>query len=282
MSLSVLTFNHSPPLQTLSINTGGEYSTYSNPAFLQSIFALPCAWDTQSYLRVPDDSTIISIMGNCFVDQNGIVTQPTVDQKTSLTFTLSLQAGAYKDLIMQFAFRFTDLDGKRILRVINAKFSLTDFVQLCLDEPSIALYYLRRLPNETNQSFFNQRASYIKGFIKQGTIMPRALYLMNQIDEMKSFILSASVERFALAVVSTEVIYKETKYRALWTYNRFILDSAPSDEFATNILALIKFLGTDWLPIDFNNSQENQILLASEETYASDWYLKLITQNMSY
>lgn len=280
MSLNIMSIDESPSLERLALQTGGQFSLYSNLAFIQSMFDLPAAWDASSFLRLPADiANVISVMGSCYVNETGVVLHPVIDQTSCVTYSLSVTSKEATEFPFQFAFRFTTDDGERRIRIINGKFGITDFVQPCLDEPSIALFFLRRFSNESNEYFLQQRAKFIAKHIQPGSIIPRMLNAVNEYKMNKSLIVSSSVERFAYSVLPAKLKLNDEVCTAIWAYNRIVISPKPSDELMSRILPLTINLGTTWLPLDWNESEYNSKLLQDINNDAQDWFAQFLNKN---
>ena len=280
ISVSVFTLQDNDLLRSFTYSTGGYYHhiTEDNSHFdaLTSLIIEPTAWDAATSLRFNSEGIkILSIQGPCYVE-NDCVIHPIVNQNTSITYILSVNPLQIKgDFIYQFAFRFTDDKGQRLIRVVNGKMSFADFMPVDIDEPSLALFALRQKFNSNSDFLYNHILKIIKQRIqlKPTSLLPAYLYYGNQKD--KSFILSTTPTDFALTFNQSEINLKQNKFNLLSLENVHVIYPKPDDNQMSEIQLILQNNGFKLKPFYFPQSFEEYQSLFKDLSPAFSWYQSL-------
>lgn len=222
LSLNLFLMEHNKTLENAASHTGGHcymFDQLSQVSQMRSLFTLPTAWDAATSLRCTADmSKVIQYDGNCTTIDNSFIQHPIIDQSGSITCPISVDpTKASGDFIFQFAFRFTDDNGNRIIRIVNGKMPFSDNLPRPLDEPAIALFYLRHYASENNINEFNdigKKSRFYMDWTTPNTLFPQLLY--GGLYQDKNFLLSTTVEQFALSIIETEIVIKGKKFTVCW------------------------------------------------------------------
>ena len=278
--LSLNVFKHAPlhDIEAIAYKTGGYASVFGNTELLKSLFTIPTAWDAATSLRVPKNCSIAFVDGNCSINENNCLIHPIIDQSSSITFGISIPTSSIGDFIFQFSFRFTNDNGERLIRIVNGKMMYADFFPRQLDNPSLALFLLRRRCEENNERNFISRAISCRKFIDGETsYFPLILYQGSSQD--RSLAKTASVERFAMSTLPTEIIVSGRKFNVLWAASKLVVYPEPDEsrkkafDFATN------FFGFLQMPIVYPKNDHEFLNYTSEIQESNRWFYQLSSYN---
>ena len=171
------------------------------------------------------------------------------------------------------AFRYLDDNGIRKVRVINGRLPYTDVIKLPIDEAALTLFLARK-------RCFEQAAMYTSRVILTRPLradpdsqLPVLLYTGWTADT--TFVLSCSVERFALSVFVTRVVLFGKTFQVLFSptvttvYPKATEDEEEALRVATTHLGLC--LNNFWYP---EPETEFQSMVPSHAD-AENWYNSL-------
>lgn len=291
-SVSLSIFKKAPvdSLNTISLKTGGIVAPFGQTEMLLSLFTMPTGWDSVSVLRLSPNLEISSVLGPFTQDAkiSDLVSFPIIDSSQSIIFEVNVKEpavplGVQQNLknpvtefaYFQLAFRFTDDQGIRKIRVINGRAPFTDIPKLPIDESALSLFLLRkRLSGMYDEVTFRSKVINIRNSITTTAMFPLLLYTGTVKD--RSLVLSAAVEKYTLSALITTVRLGERVFQMIWaTSNIFIFPEPNEEEIIALRLVASKF-GIPCLKEAYPTSQEdfqNSIVTLAE---AEQWYRNLI------
>ena len=274
--LSLNIFKHAPihDIEKIAFKTGGYSTVFGNTELLRSLFTIPTAWDAATNLRVSKGCSIEFIDGSCFLNENQCLIHPIIDQSSSITFGLSTPTDPSGDFIFQFAFRFTNDKGERYIRIVNGKMLYADFLPKPIDNPSLALFLLRRRCEENNERLFISRAVSSRRFI-DGETSYFPLILYQGAEQDRSLAKTASVERYGMSTLPTEVIVSGRKFIVLWAANKFVIYPEPDDLRKPAFDYATKFLGFIDLPKIYPKNDQEYHTFISDLYESNRWFYQL-------
>ena len=252
--------------------TGGIVSPFNNLPSLLSLFSTETAWDASSCLRVPPSVKVVSVMGS-LSQKDQMELYPIVMSTQSVIYELRSESLGMGDCCFQMAFRYLDDNGIRKVRVINGRLPYTDVIKLPIDEAALTLFLARK-------RCFEQAAMYTSRVILTRPLradpdsqLPVLLYTGWTADT--TFVLSCSVERFALSVFVTRVVLFGKTFQVLFSptvttvYPKATEDEEEALRVATTHLGLC--LNNFWYP---EPETEFQSMVPSHAD-AENWYNSL-------
>ena len=281
ISVNIFTLIDNETFRSLAQTTGGYYhhikDDMSHLDAITSLIIEETAWDAASSLRFNSEGVkILSIQGPCYVDENNCVIHPNINHNTSITYTLGIDKTLIKgDFIYQFAFRFTDDKGQRLIRVVNGRMPFADVMPSDIDEASLALFALRQKYKTNSDYIYNHLLSIIKQRIqmKQTTMLPAYFFYGAQKD--KSFILSTTPTIFALTFTQSEINVKQNKFGLLSLENVNVIYPKPNDNEIQEIQSLLQKNGFKLKPFYFPQTLQEYQGLFKDQAPAFAWFQRV-------
>jgi len=272
ISLSYFKIFPNPEIESLCMKTGGYVAPISNIVTMQNLFSLNSGWDSATYLRVNNGIECSGVYGNCSTLENGTVIHPVVDETQSITYSLSIMDHQIQIMFFQFAFRFTDNNEKRLIRVVNGKMNVADFLPTPLDDASIALYYLRKRSFVKNESIFLENLAILRQYCSSNSKMPKFIHTGYTQDIF--FIQSASVERFDFSVYPFILSNSGQNYYLLWTTTKLVVFPKPSTDVVNMIRQYSLSLGFGDISLYIIEKEEEFNGIMGTDSEANRWFFK--------
>jgi hypothetical protein len=225
------------------------------------------------------------VYGPCGILEHGQVLAPTVTSSQGIIFEVSADddrkplLGARPDgylepgqsvLVFQFAFRHFDDRGVLKVRVVSGQIPIVQEVETPIDEAALALYISRKKVYEQAERPFNQRVGIAKRFVGENSALPMFLFAGSIRDP--GFVVGASVERFALSVLVTDVGIGERDFKVIWgEETTLVLPKA--EEAEENVLReTARRLGVGAVNFFYPESEEEFRGMHTEAIGAAPWF----------
>lgn len=278
--LSLNVFKHSPnkEIESIALQTGGHCSVFGRTSMIRSLFTMKTGWDASTSLRLSSGVSISEVIGNCSVNENDCIVHPIIDQSMSITCLLSVNKRTNDDMIFQFAFRFTDDNGMRYIRIVNGRMKVAEFIPPQLDEASIALFILRKRAIDRFEKTFLSRCRMSRKFINpETTILPVLLH--EGMEQDINIALMSSVERFAFSIIPTELIIHGRIFKALWTSSKLVVYPEPDEIRKKFFSSASEALGLVDEEIYSPKTDEEYKSLTGDVEEANIWYFRTLSIN---
>ena len=274
-SISISLFKTAPirVLENWAMHTGGFTRSFGELSSLAGIFRVQTAWDTALSIRLSSETKCTSIYGNGMILDNGVFSFPIATSEQSYFFEIKTDIPSIKNFYFQFAIRFTDNMGTRIIRIVNGMVPFTDIVRFPIDEAAISMFLLRKRYYESNEKLFNSRVELTKNLVTQGTKLPELIYGGTLCD--CPFLNDVTVERFAMSIFTTEADFGHRKLLLVWTPSMIIAYPEPTDEEQDAILRATWKMGIIPNVIFSAKSQKDFESMVNNERESKRWYSEI-------
>jgi hypothetical protein len=250
--------------------TGGIVCGLGNVSMVSSLFSLESAWDTCATLRLPPTVTISSVLGSCSVLSNDVTLFPVITSSESIIYELSSAVQNSGQFHFQFSLRFTDDQGVRKVRVINGRVPFVDVIKLPMDEAALALYLNRKRLVEQRDELFASRVVLTRQLLLGNSRLAQLVY--GGMYHERGFVMAAAVEKFALANLVTEIVYKGKTFRVVWAPTMTVVFPRPEEEELEAIRAATKHLGFESLGCYCPDSEHEFARMVVDQEAAESWY----------
>jgi hypothetical protein len=269
-SLSVFKRGSLNPIDQWSQMTGGFLGTLSQTSAMCDLFECETAWYGSAMLRMTPGFRVNGVYGPGGILEKGQVLVPQLTPSQSILFEVVADDPDKTDLVFQLAFRHFNDKGVLKMRIVNGQIPIVQEVEPPLDEAALALYIGRKRVYEQQEICFNQRVGIAKRFLHENSALPMLLFAGSVRDP--GFLVSASVERFALSVLVTEVKIEDKLFQVVWDTETTIVYPKLEETGEKVLKETAKKLGVELATFFYPDSEEEFRGMQTEAIGAGRWF----------
>lgn len=272
ISLNLFRAYSSMELEMMAYHTGGNYSSLEDIDALDELFQ-ESGWDSITHLRLGKDIQIKNIYGPTSFNNTMILTHPVINPNHCYTFELEIPFSQNQNFYLQFATKYTNSKGERMIRVVNGCLKYIDFPLLSFDEPSVSLHMLRQRLFDKEKTF-NSSCNYInKTFRNNLSVLHLLLY--HGVHRDRTFVQSLSVEQFSLSAFCFQLAIAGREFLISFQLHRILIHPKMNEQEVNAFREAIKCLWIKDLVLTFVSDSSLIKDIVPDDATARSWFQTL-------